>query len=126
MLPSGSEPVVQEEILRNDRWRRLASGFHEVGALLLVAAPAAVPGVERLIDMLDGVVLVGGAASPAPNARVFAEVASAARRRRTAAQRAARVAIAPTSAYRGAALDRSRRRSRGHRGGRRGARTRST
>ena len=46
VLPSGSDQVVQEEILRNDRWRRLASGFHEVGALLLVAAPAAVPGVE--------------------------------------------------------------------------------
>jgi hypothetical protein len=80
VLPSGSETVVQEEILRNDRWRRLASGFREVGALLLVAAPAAVPGVEDLIGMLDGVVLVGGAESPAPNARVFATVTSASRR----------------------------------------------
>jgi len=80
VLPSGSETVVQEEILRNDRWRRLASGFHEVGALLLVAAPAAVPGVEDLIGMLDGVVLVGGVESPAPNAKVFANVTSAARR----------------------------------------------
>jgi hypothetical protein len=80
VLPSGSEQVVQEEILRNDRWRRLAGGFHEVGALLLVAAPAALPGVDALIEMLDGVVLVGGAASPVPNARVFAEISSAARR----------------------------------------------
>jgi hypothetical protein len=80
VLPSGSESVVQEEILRNDRWRRLASGFHEVGALLLLAAPAAVPGVDQLIGMLDGVVLVGGAENPAPNARVFAEVTSAPRR----------------------------------------------
>ena len=80
VLPSGSETVVQEEILRNDRWRRLASGFREVGALLLVAAPAAVPGVEDLIGMLDGVVLVGGVESPAPNAKVFATVASATRR----------------------------------------------
>jgi hypothetical protein len=79
VLPSGSEQVVQEEILRNDRWRRLASGFQEVGALLLVAAPAAVPGVEDLVRMLDGVVLVGDAVSPVPNARVFAEVSSAAR-----------------------------------------------
>jgi hypothetical protein len=80
VLPSGSETVVQEEILRNDRWRRLASGFHEVGALLLLAAPAAVPGVDDLIGMLDGVVLVGGIESPVPNARVFADVASATRR----------------------------------------------
>ncbi len=80
VLPSGSDQVVQEEILRNDRWRRLASGFREVDALLLVAAPAAVPGVEGLVRMLDGVVLVGDAVSPVPTARVFAEVSSATRR----------------------------------------------
>jgi hypothetical protein len=80
ILPSGSEPVAQEEMLHSDRWRRLASGFGEVGALLLIAAPAAIPGVEALVGMLDGVVLVGGAASPVPNARVFAEVAAPARR----------------------------------------------
>ena len=80
VLPSGSDLVVQEEIFRNDRWRRLASGFREVGALLLVAAPAAVPGVDALIEMLDGVVLVGDATNPAPNARVFAQVTSATRR----------------------------------------------
>jgi hypothetical protein len=80
VLPSGIEPIVQEEMLRSDRWRRLGAGFREVGALLLLAAPAAVPGVEALIEMVDGVVLVGGAANPAPNAPVLAEVASAARR----------------------------------------------
>ena len=51
-----------------------------MGALLLVAAPAAIPGVEALIGMLDGVVLVGGVESPVPNARVFADISSAARR----------------------------------------------
>lgn len=96
VLPSGSDQVVQEEILRNDRWRRLASGFQEVGALLLVAAPAAVPGVDALIGMLDGVVLVGGAPNPLPNARVLAEVSSAARRAPPrAVQRAAVAAPAP-------------------------------
>ena len=80
ILPSGSEPIVTEDILRSDRWRRLGSGFHEVGALLLLAAPAAIPGVESLVDHLDGVVLVGGAPNPSPNARVFAEVSSAARK----------------------------------------------
>ena len=80
ILPSGSEQAVQDEILRNDRWRRLASGFREVGALMLIAAPAAVPGVEDLVAMLDGVVLVGGAMNPLPNAPVFAEVSSPPRR----------------------------------------------
>ena len=77
VLPSGTDLVVQDEILRNKRWRRLAGGFREVGALLVVAAPAAVPGVDDLIGMLDGVVLVGGATSPVPNAHVFADVSSA-------------------------------------------------
>jgi hypothetical protein len=96
VLPTGSESVVQEDILGNDRWRRLAGGFHEVGALLLVAAPAAIPGVEALIGMLDGVVLVGGATSPVPNARVFADVSSAARRPGPRpVQRKAAVAAAP-------------------------------
>ena len=96
VLPTGSEAVVQEDILSNDRWRRLAGGFHEAGALLLVAAPAAIPGVEALIGMVDGVVLVGGAANPVPNARVFAEVSSAARRPGPRpAQRTAAVAEAP-------------------------------
>ena len=96
VLPTGSEAVVQEDILGNDRWRRLAGGFHEVGALLLVAAPAAIPGVEALIGMLDGVVLVGGVESPVPNARVFADVSSAARRPGPRpVQRKAAVAAAP-------------------------------
>jgi hypothetical protein len=79
ILPSGTDLVVQDDILRSRRWRRLGSGFREVGALLLVVAPAAVPGVEDLVGMLDGVVLVGGAPSPVPNAPVLAEVASPAR-----------------------------------------------
>jgi hypothetical protein len=95
VLPSGSDQVFQADILSNDRWRRLASGFEDGGALLLLAAPAAVPGIEHLIDMLDGVVLVGDAASPVPTARVFVEVSSAARRsppRAVARESAARVA----------------------------------
>ena len=87
VLPSGSDQVVQEEILRSDRWRRLASSFHDTGALLLIAIPAAVPGVEDLIRMLDGVVVVGDATNPVPSARVFAEVSSATRRSPRAAVR---------------------------------------
>jgi sporulation related protein len=99
ILPSGSESVLHEEILRNDRWRRLASGFREVDALLLLAAPAEVPGIEHLIGMLDGVVLVGGARSANPSAPVIAEVRTAARRQAgaAAAERAA-AAEAPVAA----------------------------
>ena len=100
VLPSGTEPVVQEEILRNDRWRRLARGFNETGALLLLASPAAVPGVDQLIDMLDGVVLVGDTLSPSANAHVFARVPSAVRRpaleRATAAAGASQTTAKPS------------------------------
>ena len=36
LMPSGTEPVAHEAVYANDRWRRLAAGFHQVGALLLV------------------------------------------------------------------------------------------
>jgi hypothetical protein len=59
VLPSGTEPIVTEEIFRSDRWRRLATGFREVGALLLLVAPLDAPGLETLAEMMDGVVRVG-------------------------------------------------------------------
>jgi hypothetical protein len=59
VMPTGTEPVLTEDIFRSDRWRRLASGFREVGALLLLVAPAEAPGLESLVEMLDGVVTVG-------------------------------------------------------------------
>ena len=61
VLPSGTEPEITEDIFRSPRWRRLASGFREVGALLVLAAPASAPGVEDLAASLDGVIIVGRA-----------------------------------------------------------------
>ena len=60
IMPSGTGSVSDPEIYRNSRWQRLANGFREVGALLLLVAPADAPGLKELIDQLDGVVLVGG------------------------------------------------------------------
>ena len=60
IMPSGTGSVADPEIFRNSRWQRLANGFREVGALLLLVAPADAPGLKELIDQLDGVVLVGG------------------------------------------------------------------
>lgn len=59
VMPSGSEPIDHAEVLPHSRWRRLASGFREVGALLVLAAPASAPKVEELVAMTDGAVLVG-------------------------------------------------------------------
>ncbi|GLC26344.1 hypothetical protein [Roseisolibacter agri] len=68
VLPSGSEAVAVEEIFRSDRWRRLASGFREVGALLLLVAHADTPGLDALATSVDGVVLAGDASGALPDA----------------------------------------------------------
>lgn len=63
VMPSGTEPVVTPDIMRNERWSRLAAGFREVGALLLLVASSDAEGVHELASMMDGVVVVGDAAS---------------------------------------------------------------
>lgn len=75
IMPSGTGSVSDPEIYRNARWQRLANGFREVGALLLLVAPANAPGLKELIDQLDGVVLVGGTPLDfAPKINVLARV----------------------------------------------------
>jgi hypothetical protein len=59
VMPSGTEPIDYEDLFVNPRWRRLAAGFREVGALLILAAPANAPHLRQLVDATDGAVLVG-------------------------------------------------------------------
>ena len=59
VMPSGTEPPDYEEILPNPRWHRLTAGFREVGALLVLAAPASAPHIEDLVAATDGAILVG-------------------------------------------------------------------
>ena len=61
VLPSGSEVPAYEDIFTNSRWKRLAAGFKETGALLVVAAPASAAHVADVVDLADGAVLVDGA-----------------------------------------------------------------
>lgn len=75
ILPSGSQPIDYDEMLPNARWRRLASGFREVGALLVLVAPASAPAIEQLVEATDGAILVGDAVPPQlPVAQVIASV----------------------------------------------------
>lgn len=64
VLPSGTEPVADDEIYRNDRWRRLVAGFREVGALLVLVASDQVPALDALITYTDGAIGVGRASVP--------------------------------------------------------------
>lgn len=59
VMPSGTSPIDYDELFLNPRWRRLASGFREVGALLVLAAPAHAEHLRHLVDATDGAVLVG-------------------------------------------------------------------
>src|SRR5437868_9043793 len=61
VLPSGSEVPAYEEIFTNARWTRLAAGFRETGALLVVAAPAQAAHVADVVGLADGAILVGEA-----------------------------------------------------------------
>jgi hypothetical protein len=75
VMPSGSEPPNYEEILPNPRWHRLAAGFREMSALLVLAAPAGAPHIEKLVGAADGAVLVGEAVPPqVPVARIVGSV----------------------------------------------------
>ncbi len=59
IMPSGTSPIDYEELFRHPRWRRLAAGFREVGALLVLAVPASAPHLRQLVDISDGAILVG-------------------------------------------------------------------
>ena len=64
VMPTGIEPPIYEELLPNPRWQRLAAGFREARALLILALPVNAPEVEKLVDAVDGAVVVGEMAPP--------------------------------------------------------------
>ncbi|HMI54801.1 MAG TPA: hypothetical protein VK494_01300 [Gemmatimonadaceae bacterium] len=77
IMPSGTDSVIGEEIFRSARCKKLAAGFSEVGALLLLVARRDSPRLGDLIDQIDGTVLVKDTElSSAPGALVVARVAS--------------------------------------------------
>ncbi len=67
IMPSGSEPVATAAIIGHPRWQRLVAGFREVDALLVLVAQPGAPGLERLIPMTDGALLVGDTRLEAPS-----------------------------------------------------------
>jgi hypothetical protein len=66
LMPSGTEPVDNEDVYANERWRRLAAGFHQVGALLIVVARPTAPGFASLCSFIGTLMPVGEAAFPVP------------------------------------------------------------
>jgi hypothetical protein len=75
IMPSGTDPAIGEEILRSARWKKLAEGFAETGALLVLVARIEAAGLAELAEQMDGVVLVRDAQlAGAPSALVLARV----------------------------------------------------
>ena len=64
VMPSGTEPPNYADILQNPRWHRLAAGFREIRALLVIAVPADAANIAKLVAATDGAVLIGNAAPP--------------------------------------------------------------
>lgn len=66
LMPSGTESVAHEAVYANERWRRLAAGFHQVGALLLVVAVPGTPGFAELCTYVGALLPVGDSRFPMP------------------------------------------------------------
>lgn len=64
VMPSGTEPVALEAVYSNERWRRLAAGFQQVGALLLLVAVRDVPGFESLCQYIGALLPMGERTAP--------------------------------------------------------------
>ena len=75
VMPSGTDPLIDAEIMKSQRWTKLASGFGEAGAFLVLVASSETPGLADLVEQLDGAVLVKDAELlNAPSALVLARV----------------------------------------------------
>ena len=76
VMPSGTDPLIDAEIMRSQRWAKLATGFAEAGAFLVLVASSDAGGLADLVEQLDGAVLVKDAElQNAPSALVLARVA---------------------------------------------------
>ncbi|MDB4871812.1 MAG: Sporulation protein [Gemmatimonadales bacterium] len=76
VMPSGTDPLIDAEIMQSQRWTKLATGFAEAGAFLVLVARSDAPGLADLVDQLDGVVLVKDPdVLNAPSALILARVA---------------------------------------------------
>ena len=71
IFPSGAVPIDHEALLGSDRWVKLLDAFRAADGLLLIVAPAESSALSSLIQVMDGVALVGNVAA-APGTRVLA------------------------------------------------------
>lgn len=61
VMPSGTDDVRQDGVYESTRWLALAREFRKQGSLLVIVASAAAPGLRRLVESVDGAIVVGKA-----------------------------------------------------------------
>ena len=77
ILPSGADDVRQDGVYESNRWLAFAREFRKHGSLLLIVASAAAPGLRKLVESVDGAVVVGKAlVNPAPQFLVLKRIPS--------------------------------------------------
>ncbi len=77
IIPSGTDDVRQDGVYESTRWLALAREFRKQGSLLLIVASAAAPGLRRLVESVDGAVVVGKAlVNPPPQFLVLKRIPS--------------------------------------------------
>lgn len=75
VMPSGTESAAVERVLESPRWRTFASEFAKSDELLLIVAHADAPGLSKLVEQVDGAVLVGiQKLASAPQANILAKI----------------------------------------------------
>jgi hypothetical protein len=71
IVPGGAESPLSEDVLGSPRWTAWAEECRQSDALMVVAAPSTEPHIARLLDQLDGMIVVGSGAAPASRARML-------------------------------------------------------
>ena len=59
VVPSGTDDVASDSILRHPRWHRLVTRLRTEDALLVLVVRSGTPGIETLLEATDGVIAVG-------------------------------------------------------------------
>jgi hypothetical protein len=99
VVTAGTEPPTYPDLFGHSRWPRIVESARKVGELLVVIAPASAPGLERLVTLSDGAVVVGGfTPTRVPEQRILAVVSESGRGRRGMTPESAPVSGEPAHA----------------------------
>jgi hypothetical protein len=74
VVPGGTESPFADDVLSNRIWGSWSDQCRRAGALLVVAAPADLQDVEKAIDQLDGLFMIGDAAAPSTHVPLIGRV----------------------------------------------------